>query len=386
MSTQTPILLLDGGLGTTLADQHGCTFAIGSRLWSSTLLFTDPNTILAVQSAFVEAGADVLLSATYQASFEGFAGTVTNFGEGEEDVDDGIGRGIGEMEAAMFMRSGVGIARKAFASSSRKDEKGRGKVALSLGAYGATMVPSQEYSGKYDEERMTVSGLKEWHLKRLKAFMPSSATGVGGGRSNSLEEQERRKCWADVDLVAFETLPLLEEITAVRAVMGELELEAEGMGKVRKEFWISCVFPGEGMGLPDGSQVRHVAEKMLEVEEGLSVPMGVGINCTKVGKLEALILEFERGIGELVERGEAEWPALVIYPDGTDGEVYNTATKEWVKSEVGNSSGVSWDETVFGIVDRARKRRFWKCIIVGGCCKTTPDDISKLRRRIDQAS
>ena len=107
--------------------------------------------------------------------------------------------------------------------------RGKGRVALSLGAYGATMIPSQEYSGKYDGERMSVSGLKEWHLKRLRAFAPSSEAGAGAARSYSLDEEERRKCWENVDLVAFETLPLLHEITAVRQVM--YELEAEGASK-----------------------------------------------------------------------------------------------------------------------------------------------------------
>ncbi|KAL5321138.1 hypothetical protein ACEPPN_011950 [Leptodophora sp. 'Broadleaf-Isolate-01'] len=386
---QTPILLLDGGLGTTLADSHACTFNTDTPLWSSHLLLTDPNTLLAVQTAFVDAGADILLSATYQASYEGFEGTV---------VRDG--KGVGEREAGGFMRSAVGIARRAFDSdsslSSRRDgggdekeggkRKEKGTVALSLGAYGATMVPSQEYTGKYDEERMSVSGLTAWHLKRLRAFTgtgsgTSTSTGSGSG-SGVLDAEERGRCWADVDLVAFETLPLLREITAVRAVMGGIEAE----GVERRAFWVSCVFPGEGMGLPDGSAVRDVVIAMLGAGEGLSVPMGVGINCTKVGKLEALVLEFEREIEVVVGRGEAEWPALVVYPDGTNGEVYDTVTKEWVKSETGNNSGVSWDETVFGIVDRARKRGFWKSIIVGGCCKTTPDDISKLRKRIDQSS
>jgi homocysteine S-methyltransferase len=39
---------------------------------------------------------------------------------------------------------------------------------------------------------------------------------------------------------------------------------------------------------------------------------------------------------------------------------------------------------VFGIVKRARNRGLWKEIFVGGCCKTTPDHISKLRKRIDE--
>ncbi|KAG4429146.1 hypothetical protein IFR05_015375, partial [Cadophora sp. M221] len=84
MPPQTPITLLDGGLGTTLADQHSYEFSPSNTLWSSLLLLTSPSLLVAVQTAFVDAGVDILLTATYQASYEGFARTVTSFGD--EDV------------------------------------------------------------------------------------------------------------------------------------------------------------------------------------------------------------------------------------------------------------------------------------------------------------
>src|ERR1700760_2588442 len=68
-----PIHLLDGGLGTTLADKHGCIFNETTPLWSSQLLLTSPATLLSAQTDFADAGADIILSATYQASFAGFA-------------------------------------------------------------------------------------------------------------------------------------------------------------------------------------------------------------------------------------------------------------------------------------------------------------------------
>ena len=286
---KTPILLLDGGLGTTLADTYDCTFNDSTPLWSSQLLLTSPSTLLKAQTAFAQAGADIVLSATYQASFEGFAAS-----------------GVGEEEAARCMRKGVEIAREAFGGG----DSGKGKVALSLGAYGAVMLPSQEYSGRYDEDHATRAQLREWHKRRLEVFSGS------------------KDCWKEVDLVAFETLPLLEEISAVREVMGSFGKAGE------REFWISCVFPGGENCLPDGSSVVEIVKAMLGEREVAGRPMGVGINCTKVGKIEGLIEEFESAIGTLVESGEVvEWPSLVVYPDGTKGEVYNTATKEWEKVE-----------------------------------------------------
>ncbi len=67
-----PILLLDGGLGTTLEGEHGVRFSSTMPLWSSHLLLSAPETLLEVQENFARAGADVLLTATYQASFQGF--------------------------------------------------------------------------------------------------------------------------------------------------------------------------------------------------------------------------------------------------------------------------------------------------------------------------
>ena len=298
------IILLDGGLGTTLTSPpHSITFDESTPLWSSHLLITSPETLLSSQKSFADAGAEVVITATYQTSFEGFAAS------GVKD----------EKEAGKLMRSAVRVAREAFGN----DEQGRGKVALSLGAYGAVMIPSQEYSGKYDVGHRSVEELREWHPNRLHVFLPSSSL---------LPLQE---CWKNVDLVAFETLPRIEEVLAARETMW---LAYHGLEPEEyRPFWISCVFPGEGNRLPDGSSVAKVVHSMLEKREGTMRPMGIGINCTKVNKVEGLVREFEdavKGIGE-----DGEEVSLVIYPDGTKlGEVYNTTTKEWVVSETGEGT------------------------------------------------
>ncbi|PQE12569.1 homocysteine S-methyltransferase protein [Rutstroemia sp. NJR-2017a BBW] len=172
--------------------------------------------------------------------------------------------------------------------------------------------------------------------------------------------------------------------------MGDLSSGSEGS---EKRFWISCVFPGlegdERWRLSDGSTIPQVVDAMLGRREGEAVPWGIGLNCTKVEKVENLVLEFEKEVKKLLDSGEiAEWPALVIYPDGTArGEVYNTTTKVWEVKERGDEKGDgqkrSWDEEMEVIVRRARERRFWREILVGGCCKTTPVEIEKLRGRID---
>ena len=132
------------------------------------------------------------------------------------------------------MRSAVQICRKAFSNAQRA-----GLVALSLGAYGATMVPSQEYTGRYPPEMSEVQGLYRFHKERVLCFANDTV-------------------WEDIDIVAFETLPRLAEIKAARLVMQDL-----ATAQHNKRFWISCVFPNDDDGLPDGSSVEAVVGATL---------------------------------------------------------------------------------------------------------------------------
>lgn len=304
----TPLVLLDGGLGTTLSlPPYNITFDKTTPLWSSHLLLspTSLSTLSSIQTSFADAGAEVLLTDTYQASYEGFSRT-----PGWEG---------GEKEVGKAMRGAVSVGRDAFGGK-------KGTVALSLGPYGATMIPGQEYSGKYDEGHREVDQLKEWHLKRLQAFASSEEV-------DEAEKVQREQSWSDIDLIAFETVPLLKEVQAVRQVMGYLSNAQSS----QKPFWIVCVFPGEGNSLPDGTSVKELVKVMLEKRAGEAVPMGIGLNCTKITKVEGLIKEFEEAVTEMVAAGQvSEWPSLVVYPDGTDGEVYNTTTMTWEKKERGN--------------------------------------------------
>ncbi|KAL2423338.1 hypothetical protein ABEF95_006704 [Exophiala dermatitidis] len=320
------ILLLDGGLGTTLEDEHGVRFSVKTPLWSSHLLVENPSLLRVVQRDFANAGADIILTATYQASFEGFRNTKT-----QSDV------GIAADDAQKYMLSAVSIARDAF--------NGRpGLVALSLGAYGATMVPSTEYSGDYGS--MNEHDLFNFHVTRIATF-----TGD-------------KQAWADIDLVAFETLPRLDEVRVARKVMQTV---------TDKDYWISCVFPNEDDRLPDGTEVEDLVKTMLEGERK---PFAIGLNCTKIHKIPGLIRRFEEAAQSL----SIKLPRLVIYPDGAGTKVYDTRLQQWVGED---QDGKPWDQQIFEIVSDVQTRGVWDGVIVGGCCKTTPEHIQKLRKRLD---
>ncbi|ETN47136.1 uncharacterized protein HMPREF1541_01326 [Cyphellophora europaea CBS 101466] len=369
-SLSHPLLILDGGLGTTLTAPPYAQHFISATtpLWSSHLLTTPsgPDTLLAAHAAFARAGANVLLTATYQASFEGFRRTPT--------VPQGAG--IVEEDAARFMRAAVKVAREGFRVVARKEEGDgereeehegggrKGVVALSLGAYGATLLPSAEYSGEYPEGMRGEEALGEWHWRRLQVFFDEGV-------------------WREVDVVAFETLPRLEEIRGVRAAMRAVE----ECGVSEKPFWISCVFPGEGGNeaqeghrLPDGSTVREVVDAMLGGDEAR--PWAVGVNCTKIWKVRRLLEEVEWAIAE----GGYETPRLVLYPDGAGNLVYDTSRQEWLPrdgaGEGHGGKGKGWGEEMADIVRETQERGKWKGMVVGGCCMTEPEEIRELSERL----
>ena len=82
-------------------------------------------------------------------------------------------------------------------------------------------------------------------------------------------------------------------------------------------------------------------------------------------------------------------PRLIIYPDGASGLIYDTVTQKWVVATEASGSRdkdalrqKSWHEELADIVREVHGRGVWKGILVGGCCKTTPAHIAKLRQSL----
>jgi homocysteine S-methyltransferase len=155
------VVVLDGGLATEL-ERRGAD--LSSALWSARLLRDDPGAVVAAHAAFVAAGAEVVTSASYQASFEGLGA-----------------------DAEPLLRRSVALAREA----------GPRWVAASVGPYGAVLADGSEYRGDYG---LSVAELRAWHRPRLEVLADAGA-----------------------DVLAVETIPCLAEVAAVCA-----ELDAMG--------------------------------------------------------------------------------------------------------------------------------------------------------------
>lgn len=334
-----PILILDGGLGTSLEQKYSLKFTHDTPLWSSDLLVSDPETLQKCQSDFGNVPVDILLTATYQVSIKGFSGTKSGT---QSD-------GIPLSEIPRYLETAVQVAERSIQPGAR--------VALSIGPYGACMIPSQEYSGKYDSEHDSSESLFQWHKERLALF----------GAVQNLRET--------VGFVSLETVPRLDEVVAMRKALAE-EPSLEGV-----PFWISCLYPGDNGCLPDGTSAAEAVKAMLDPSLSSAAPWGIGINCTKVAKLDSILQQYEAGVAQLVDTHViSEWPALVLYPDGTNGEVYNTTTQKWeVQESQTGAQRVSWEEQLKEVVRATELRGQWKQIVVGGCCMARSEDISRLR-------
>jgi homocysteine S-methyltransferase len=64
------VIVIDGGFSTQLSKHVGPVD--GDPLWSARFNYTNPNAIIRTHMDFLEAGADLILTNTYQASIEGF--------------------------------------------------------------------------------------------------------------------------------------------------------------------------------------------------------------------------------------------------------------------------------------------------------------------------
>ncbi|WVQ79907.1 hypothetical protein IAT38_002007 [Cryptococcus sp. DSM 104549] len=367
------ILLLDGGMGTTLEAQG---HDVSSSLWGSELLYTTPSIIRGVHSSYLDAGADLIETATYQLTPENLAQHLH----------------CSDEDATRILQAGVSVAGEAISSVLR------GKIVLSFGPYGSTLRPGQEYAGIYPPpfgpssssnafpssslaEEDAITALSGFHLSKLLAFARDEAT------------------WRAVEWVAFETVPVLHEVKAIRRAMGTLdellrEMYGEDAGKRgedgrnwwNKRFWVTSPFPsGEHPQLKaDGGHagVPEVLSALFdESHPGWLVPDGVGINCTNPKHLSSLAHSFTSSLPHIQRR-----PWLVFYPDG--GQVYDTTTRTWTVAEGGPKGAQEWAKGLYDLAKEMSEveqggEQAWAGVIVGGCCKSSFEEISALRKLID---
>ena len=213
-------VVIDGAMSTAL-EKLGCD--LNNRLWSARILADDPEKIRTVHAQYFEAGADVAITASYQATAAGFT-----------DAE------INETEAARLIRLSVTLAREARDAYERNHPNRPLLVAGAVGPYGAYLADGSEYTGRY---HLTDDAYREFHRVRLDALKAAGA-----------------------DLIAVETQPKLEEVAVLLKMLEARELSA----------WVTFTLADEGH-LPDGTLVEDAA-RLCATSPAVDA---LGLNCVK---------------------------------------------------------------------------------------------------------
>ncbi|MFD9700299.1 homocysteine S-methyltransferase [Lentzea sp. NPDC059081] len=282
------VVVLDGGLSTAL---ELAGHDLSDSLWSARLLLTEPDAVRAAHLAYFRSGAEVAITASYQASFAGFAR-----------------HGISAPETARLLRSSVELAR-----SAASDVDGQRWVAASVGPYGAVLADGSEYRGRYGLSRRE---LAEFHRPRVEAL-----------------------CAAEPDLLAIETVPDVDEAVAVLDVVRGSGVPA----------WLSYSVRGERTCA--GQPLEEAFAAVSDVDEVVAV----GVNCCAPEDVAGAVAAARRVTGLPV----------VVYPNS--GETWDAEARAWSGGGAGFSAG-EW-------VDGGAR-------LVGGCCRTGPEQIAVLAREL----
>ncbi len=269
-------IIIDGALATEMerrgADLH-------DSLWSARYLLEQPELIRDVHLDYLNAGARVIITASYQASIPGF-----------------MARGMTYQQASDLIGLSVDIAKEARQHWQKQHPHASYQpvIAGSIGPYGAYTADGGEYRGRYG---LTVAELRDFHRPRLEILR---ARGV--------------------DLLACETIPDLEEAI----VLAELIAEYPGITA-----WMSFSCPNDQTTWA-GQSLHEVAVAMRRFPHIIAV----GSNCTAPQYMPGIITTFRQAghdhvvvypnSGEIYNADDNQWYGTVTCDD------YVAAAQTWI--------------------------------------------------------
>jgi len=214
------VIVLDGGLSNQLESQG---FDLNNTLWSASWLRDNEAEIIKAHRLYLEAGADCIITASYQASEKGF-----------------IAQGIESDVALKLISKSVALAQQAvdeYLLSNKSDF--RPLVAASIGPYGACQADGSEYHGEYG---ISDNELLAFHQTRLQLLDKTNA-----------------------DIIACETIPSFQEARVLHNLLLSVDTPA----------WVSFSCKNEYQ-INDGTLLEKVVQLFSEHPNVLAI----GINCT----------------------------------------------------------------------------------------------------------
>ncbi|CAB4375026.1 Homocysteine S-methyltransferase [Rhizophagus irregularis] len=313
-------LVLDGGLATELEITCGKKFT--TNLWSASCLYQDPDAIREVHLSYFRAGADIATTCSYQIPIDTF-----------------IKEGFTKQEAIELIQKSVHLAVEARDifwkeykeykeyKEDQTQKRMKPMIALSFGPFGGSLGDYSEYTGNYGND-INLEKLKEFHKNNLNIFKPLLSL---------------------IDFIAFETIPSYLEIESICSLLKEEE-------DFDIPCWVSFTCKNEDQ-ISDGKLLIDCIKLCSKIDCIVSI----GINCV----IPKFIEKSVKNIREELDKNGYEKKYVICYPNAGDyrcddkinPDEFEDYTKIW-----------------------AELAKFK--IIIGGCCKTTPDHIRNIRNAL----
>jgi homocysteine S-methyltransferase len=272
-------LLLDGGLATEL-EKMGHN--LDHPLWSAKVLIESPESIRRVNRSYLEAGSDIIVTASYQLSYPG-----------AKEV------GISTSETTSLLKRSVQIGKDAIRAyvDMHPAKEFTPLLAASMGPYGAFLANGAEYTGVYNVSKVD---LLDFHERRWAVFAASQ-----------------------VDILAFETIPNIYEAETIRRLSEDIP---------EKPIWVSFCCK-DAKHISDGTPIGEAASLFHDLDHAV----GIGINCTAPSYILSLL--------ELI-KPVADGKEIMVYPNSgesydvshrcwigeRDPENYATQARQWYEA------------------------------------------------------
>lgn len=301
------VLVLDGGQGTELENRG---IDVANPVWSTVPFISqdfwsdksssDRAIVRGMFEDFLAAGAEILMTTTYQTSFKsvGENTPIKTLDEYNTLLD----------RIVQFSRNCIG------------EEK---FLIGCIGPWGAHVCA--EFNGDYGPAPQEID-YYGYFKPQLDNFFAND----------------------NLDLVGFETIPNIHELRAILSWDESI---------LSKPFYIGLSVHENGK-LRDGSSMHDVAQLIRDRGDRLNKNLTlIGINCVSFNHSAGIIEEIHKELPDM---------PLIAYPNS--GEVYDTVKKVWNPN---SNPQFTWDAVVKRYLDAGAR-------IVGGCCRTTPDDIRQI--------
>ena len=268
-------LIIDGGLSNVLEAQG---FDLTHKLWSAKLLASHPEAITKAHLTYLEAGAQCIITSSYQASIQGF-------------LDVGYDR----ITAEKLLIDTVILAEYAVDQYLETSEHSFVPlIAASIGPFGAYLADGSEYRGNY---KVSEKDLTTFHTERIHILDMTNA-----------------------DLFACETIPSFREAKILAALLKDTS----------KPAWISFSCK-DGEHINDGTKM----EDCVALFQNHPQVFAIGVNCTEPKYIASLIkiIKSKDSTKKIVVYPNAGtvYDATSKTWSGTSSpDAYVNMTKEWI--------------------------------------------------------